>query len=351
MNAALVWLRAVLSVGLLGLLSAPVLAGVGLTELPGQKGDGPVMVYYPTQAADQTVTRGPFQLLLAHNAAPQRGNGRLVVVSHGSGGSPWVHADLARALVQAGYTVALPEHRADNSRDPSDPGPASWKLRPAEVSRAIDTVATDARFAPLLLLDKVGMWGGSAGGHTAISLAGGSWSPGRFRQHCEANIEQDFSSCVGNITRLTGGLLDGLKKLVAVGVIRQRFDDDTAYAHTDPRIVAAIAAVPFAADFDMQSLAQPRIPLGLITAGQDINQVPRFHSGAVLEACKSCTRVAEFADASHGVMLSPMPPAERLSTIAQALLGDPPGFDRPAAIAQLNRATVAFFRQHVPAAP
>ncbi len=324
---------------------------VGLTELPGQQGDRPVTVYYPTASPEQTVTRGPFQLQLAHDAAPQRGNGRLVVISHGSGGSPWVYADLARTLVQAGYTVALPEHRADNYKDGSDPGPASWKLRPAEVSRAIDAVAADPRFAPLLVLDRVGMFGGSAGGHTALTLAGGSWSPGRFRQHCEANIEQDFSSCVGMVTRLNGGLLDGLKKLVARGVIRQRFDDDTAYTHTDPRIVAAIAAVPFAADFDMQSLAQPRIPLGLITAAQDINQVPRFHSDAVLAACKSCTRVAEFADASHGVMLSPMPPPERLGNLGQWLLGDPPGFDRPAAIAQLNRATVAFFRQHVSTAP
>ena len=346
MKTIFVWMRAALLPSLLG-LCAPAFAGMGLTELPGQRGDGPVTVYYPTQAAEQTVTRGPFQLQLAPHALPQRGNGRLVVISHGSPGSPWVHADLARALVDAGYTVALPEHRADNYKDGSDPGPASWKLRPAEVSRAIDAVAADARFAPLLALDRVGVWGGSAGGHTALSLAGGSWSPGRFRRHCETNIEHDFSSCVGFITRLNGGLLDGLKKLVALGVIRQRFDDDTAYSHTDPRIAAAIAAVPFAADFDMASLVQPRIPLGLITAAHDINQVPRFHSGAVLAACTGCTRVAEFADASHGVMLSPMPPPERLSAIALALLGDPPGFDRPAAVAQLNRATVAFFRRHV----
>ncbi len=341
-------LLAALVLALLVGIASPAQAGMGLTELPGQKGDGPVTVYYPTQAAEQTVTRGPFQFQLAPQAPPARGNGRLVVISHGSGGSPWVHADLARALVQAGYTVALPEHRADNYKDGSDPGPTSWKLRPAEVSRAIDAVAADTRFAPLLALDRVGMWGGSAGGHTALSLAGGSWSPARFRQHCEANIEQDFSSCVGMITRLTGGLLDGLKKLVALGVIRQRFDDDTPYTHADPRIAAAIAAVPFAADFDMASLAQPRIPLGLITAAQDINQIPRFHSSAVLAACTGCTRVAEFADASHGVMLSPMPPPERLSAIALALLGDPPGFDRPTAVAQINRATVAFFRQLVP---
>lgn len=76
-----------------------------------------------------------------------RGNGRLVVVSHGSGGAPWVHVDQARSLVAAGFVVAMPEHRADNARDGSDPGPDSWTQRPAEVSRAIDAVGRDPRFA------------------------------------------------------------------------------------------------------------------------------------------------------------------------------------------------------------
>lgn len=337
-----------------GLLAALLLAmassaqaGMGLAELAAREADGPVTVFYPSSAEEQPVKRGAFTFSLAWQGAPVRGNGRLVVISHGSGGSPWVHADLARALVNAGYTVALPEHRADNYKDGSDPGPASWKLRPDEVSRAIDAVAADARFAPLLAVDRVGVFGGSAGGHTALSVAGGRWSPAGFRQHCEAHIEQDFSSCVGYITRLNGGWLDGLKKQVALGVIRQRFDDDTVYSHHDPRIAAAIAAVPFAADFDLSSLAQPRIPLGLITAGLDINQIPRFHSGAVLAACTGCTRVAEFADAAHGVMLSPMPPPGRMSAIAQQLNGDPPGFDRPAAVATLNRATVDFFNRHL----
>lgn len=324
-------------------------AGVGLTTLPGLGGDGPVTVYYPSGAPEQPVQRGPFTLQLALDAPPQRGNGRLVVISHGSGGAPWVHADLARALVDEGFTVALPEHKGDHYRDDSEPGPASWKLRPAETSRAIDAMGADARFGPLLNLDRVGVFGGSAGGHTALSVAGGRWSPAAFRRHCEANIENDFSSCVGYITRLRGNLLDGLKKAVALGVIRSRFDDETWYTHNDPRIAAAVAAVPFAADFDMASLARPRIPLGLIIAGKDINQVPRFHIGAVRAACATCETVAEFADASHGVMLSPAPPREVVSEISHELNGDPPGFDRPAAVALLNRQTVQFFRKHLKA--
>ncbi len=351
-NTSSRWLRAAcVAAWWLGAGATSALAGMGLTELPGAAGHGPVTVFYPTDAAEQAVRRGVFTFNLAPDAAPAKGNARLVVISHGSGGSPWVHVDLARALVNAGFVVALPEHLRDNYKDFSEPGPASWKLRPSEVSRAIDTLAADQRFAPLLTLDRVGVFGGSAGGHTALSLAGGRWSPAGFRKHCEAHIEHDFSSCVGFTTRLNGGMLDGLKKQIALGVIRQRFDDDTWYTHHDPRIAAAIAAVPFAADFDMDSLVQPRIALGLITAGKDINQVPRFHSGAVLAACTTCTRVAAFADAAHGVMLSPMPPDEVMSAIALALTGDPPGFDRPAAVARLNSATVQFFQQHIQGRP
>lgn len=322
-------------------------AGVGLTELPGLQGDGPVTVFYPAIEPDQTVSRGPFQLQLAAQGTPVQGNGRLVVISHGSGGNPWVHTDLARALVTAGFVVALPEHAGDNSKDFSTPGPESWKRRPAEVSRAIDAVAQDTRLAPLVTLDKVGVFGGSAGGHTALVFAGGRWSPERFRQHCEAHIAEDFSSCVGFTTRLRGNLLDGLKKAVALAIIRHRFGDSTLYDHQDPRVQATVASVPFAADFDMVSLATPRIPLGMVTAGKDTNQVPRFHSSAVLAACNNrCTHIAHLADASHGAMLSPMPPMHLLDDLSRELLGDPPGFDRRV-LPEVDAQIVGFFLQHV----
>lgn len=91
----------------------------------------------------------------------------------------------------------------------------------------------DPRFGPLLALDKVGMYGMSAGGHTALSVAGGRWSPARFRQHCESHISEDFQVCVGLATRLNGNLLDGLKTTAALWVIRYRFSDAAWQTHTD----------------------------------------------------------------------------------------------------------------------
>jgi predicted dienelactone hydrolase len=271
----------------------------------------------------------------------------MVVVSHGSGGNPWVNSDLARALVADGFVVAMPEHHGDNSRDPAQPGPESWKLRPAEVSRAIDALADSAAFAPLLALDRVGMYGMSAGGHTALSLAGGRWSPAQFRRHCEAHMAEDFPACVGLITRLRGDALDGVKKTLATGVIRQRFQDESWYTHRDPRIQAVVAGVPFAADFDAASLAQPAVPLAIVRAGGDRWLAPRFHADSVLQACRPrCELLADLPAAGHGALLSPLPPADRLGAIASELLADPPGFDR-ASMPAVNQRIVSFFHQHL----
>ncbi len=330
--------------GLTSALASGAAPQVGWLTLPEVALDGPVTVFYPTDADEGAVQRGPFALKLAADAAPVTGNRRLVVISHGSGGSPWVHADLARTLVRAGFIVAAPWHRADNLNDPSRPGPDSWALRPGEVSRAIDAVGRDARLAPRVDLDRVGVYGMSAGGHTALSMAGGSWSRAGFKRYCDAHLAEDFQTCVGLITQLRGNAFDGVKKAVALAVIHWRFDDDTPQVHRDPRVAAVVAAVPAAADFDMASLAAPRVPLGLLTSGRDLWLVPRFHAERVLATCARCERLVDLPLGGHGAWLSPPPP--RLAGLAGELLNDPPGFDRsvmPAA----HDVVAAFFTKHL----
>jgi dienelactone hydrolase len=335
-----------IAIGWLLAFSCASQAGMGIVERAGEKGRVPLTVFYPTAQAEQPVKKGPFDFSLAVNAQPDPGPHPLVLISHGSGGSPWVHVDLARTLVENGFVVVMPEHHQDNYKDFSNPGPSSWKLRPAEVSQAIDLIAQDPLLGPVTSTEKVGVYGGSAGGHTALSLAGGQWSPARFRDHCEAHIAEDFSSCVGFIIRLNGGWLDGLKKQVAKVVIRWRFGDATPYRHEDRRIRAVIAAVPFAADFDLSTLVTPPVPLGLILARQDINQIPRFHGLAVQRVCETCTTVADLPQAGHGVMLSPLPPLGATDSIAFQLLGDPPGFERKQ-LPALHQKVANFFKQHL----
>jgi hypothetical protein len=163
-------------------------------------------------------------------------------------------------------------------------------------------------------------------------------------RHCEAHLEEDFQTCVGLYTRLTGGPLDGLKKRLALAVIRHRFDDAAPRGHTDPRVAAVVVAMPASADFDMASLAAPRVPLALVTARHDRWLVPRFHSDRVLAACTPCERLADLPTAGHGAGLSPLPPG--LAGLLGDMLNDPPGFDR-SVLPAVDRQIAAYFARHL----
>ncbi|MDR2852002.1 MAG: dienelactone hydrolase [Burkholderiaceae bacterium] len=341
-------IRRLMALALFSALGQTVLAATGVTVLPAAQDAGPITVFYPSAAAPARITRGHFTFDLAADAAPLRGNGHLIVISHGSGGSPWTQVDLVITLVKAGFTVAMPEHAGDNSHDTSAVGPVSWRRRPQEVSHTIDALAVDARFAPLLDFKHVGIYGMSAGGLTALTLAGARWSPALLNAHCQAHLRQDYPACVGLASSLTGSMLDGLRLAIArrlLNIILGR--QKTLESWSDPRITAAVAAVPMAAAIDPVSLATPRIPLGLVRAGHDAWLAPQWHIDAVRAACaRNCTLIAEMPRAGHGSILSPRPPPERLSPAAARLLNDPPGFDR-ASLPAVYDAIARFFIQNL----
>ena len=328
---------------LLPLLSNAAWATTGVSEIRSARDGGAVTLFYPSSSTERRVERGDFVFQAAWDGQPEPGNGRLVVISHGSGGSPWLYRELAQALVAADFVVAMPSHAGDNSDDPSAPGPESWKRRPLEVSAAIDAVQDDDRFD--LALDRVGAYGMSAGGHTMLSLAGGQWSEARFRQHCDEHLAEDFQTCVGLITRLNGGLLDPLKQWAARRVIRRRFEDPHMHAHQDRRVAAVVSGVPLAADFDLRTLASPPIPVGIISARQDRWLIPLYHSDALLQACGSCEHLSDLEQGGHGALLAPLPAID--DALLEELIGDPPGFDRATEVPRLNALIIDFFERHL----
>ena len=223
-------------------------------------------------------------------------------------------------------------------------GPDSWTLRPAEVSNAIDAVAADPRFAALVAADRVGVYGMSAGGHTALVMAGGRWSPASFARHCDAHMAEDFPACVGLFMHLRGNWLDSVKIAGARQALNWHFSDPTWRQHHDPRVHAVVAAVPAAADFDPGSLAHPGVPLGLIAARKDAWLAPRFHVDAVRKVCAECVVIADLAEGGHGSMLSPLPSG--LTEVERRLLADPSGFDR-GGLPAVYRAIANFFKENL----
>ncbi|MGL6040348.1 MAG: hypothetical protein ACRC01_04010, partial [Deefgea sp.] len=137
---------------------------------------------------------------------------------------------------------------------------------------------------------------------------------------------------------------DGFKVFIARQILRWRFNDATLQSHTDPRITAIVAGVPYGVVFDLNSLAQPKIPVALITARKDVWLHPQFHSDPIVKVCQTCTVLHEFKNGGHGALLSPI--RSPLEGLVARLLGDPPGFDRQET-AKANQKISAYFQQRL----
>ena len=338
--------------------SAAALAQVGMTTYHVQA--RPVTLIYPTQTASTPFTFGPFTLDVAMNAAPSPGRHRLIVMSHGTGGSPVPDHALAAALVRAGFVVAQLLHEGDNYLDQRLAGPESFRLRPQEAIRAIDALATDPGWSARLDLSKVGVHGMSAGGVTALSLAGAQWRMLDLVRHCSEHSDTDAGFCFN-------GAKDGEARATrqqsfegARGVPDAHLPDSLKTAHggrtptaaqpdprPDPRIASVTAAVPVSAIFSAESLARIQVPVGIVTASSDEVLVPRFHSDRVLAHCKTCTRLANLPG-GHFDVLWPWPESVARDVAAQQVRGGlpTPGFN-PALRETAHAKIVAFHRQHL----
>ena len=133
----------------------------------------PTWLLYPTRDAERTHRFGPYSIDFASDGAFAATQCSLIVISHGSGSTPWVHRNLARHLVQQGFVVALLEHPGNNRRDNSLANTiANLENRPRHVRLAIDAAFADATLGAGLA-PAVAIIGHSIGAYTALAAAGG----------------------------------------------------------------------------------------------------------------------------------------------------------------------------------
>lgn len=341
------------------LFAAAAQAQVGMTTYHVQA--RPVTLTYPTQVASIPVTFGPFTIDVAMNAPALNQRQRLIVISHGTGGSAIADHALAAALSQAGFVVAQPQHEGDNWQDTRMAGPKSFQRRPQEVMQVIDALAKDPKWSARLDLAKVGVHGMSAGGVTGIALAGGQWRMLDLVRHCQTHPKADESFCFQ-------GAKDGQARAERqAGYDRARYvpafflpaelknvhggrtpDKGNTEVRPDPRIASVTLAVPLASIFSAESLARIRVPVGVVSAQRDEVLVPRFHSAHLLAHCKACTLLADLPGAGHFDVLWPWPESVARDVATMQVRGGAPvpGFDhslRGAAHAKI----VAFHRQHL----
>lgn len=361
-------LRGLRFASLLNLLAALLLlclptaaaAQVAITQWQAPTLARPVTIVYPTLTPTRATTFGPFTIEVASDAPPTPGRHRLVVLSHGTAGSPLADHALAARLARAGFVVAQLVHDGDNHLDRRLAGPESFRLRPVEAMHVINALAADAAWSPRLNLSKVGVHGMSAGGVTALSLAGAQWRTLNLVRHCLSHPQDDEGFCY-----------QGARTAEERAERQARFDRARLWPEfvlpaelttwhggrspaserddprPDPRIASVTAAVPVAAIFSEDSLRRIRVPVGVVSAGLDAVLAPRFHSGRVLAHCASCELLADLP-AGHFDLLWPWPEEVAKAVAAQQWRGGEPtpGFDAGLRD-QAHDRIVAFHRRHL----
>lgn len=288
----------------------------------------PVALYYPTQEPARALTMGMFVVNVAVQAPPDAKVKGLIVVSHGTGGSEFAHTSLAEALARHGYLVAAVRHPGDNWQDRSlfqrGPG-AFFAERPQQASRVIDTLLGDPEWKDRIATDaqgpRIGALGHSAGGYTVIALSGGQADLSRGVEHCRANRADDPIFC----SMVRSNPPQPLPQIPPTA---------------DRRVRAVVALAPLGAAFTAESLAIVRIPTVVYAAEFDRWLVPRFHAEWIARNVPAAA-FHRIANAWHFAFMDR--PNAPLQTLDGDPAADPPGFDRPALHARLQRDIPAFF--------
>jgi predicted dienelactone hydrolase len=324
-----------------GLLAAsmPALAaqaGFSRLTVPASAGANdtiPVNLYYPTQAAERSIPMGPYVAHVAPQAAPVATFKGLILVSHGKGGSELNHESLDEALAREGWLVAALRHPGDNWQDHSlfERGPAAYlDGRPRQVSRVLDAILADPQWSDRIAKDargpRVGAVGHSAGGYTVIALVGGRPDLARLAAHCGTHRDDDPIFC-----RKTNPNAPPLAAGAAM-------PDGSPLA--DPRVRAVVALAPLGVVFDAGSLERIAAPVAIYGAASDRWLQPRFHA-EWLAAHIPGVAVHVVPNAWHFAFVDP--PSGPIPSEDGDLRDDPPGFDRPAFLRQLQREVPAFF--------
>ena len=123
--------------------------GARRARVPASHLEAPIdlMALYPSAADESPLRVGPYTIDVAIDAAALPGPWPVVLLSHGSGGSPMTHRDLARHLARAGFLVLLPTHPGNNRDDNHLAGTADILVqRPRDVSAVLDWVESSEGF-------------------------------------------------------------------------------------------------------------------------------------------------------------------------------------------------------------
>jgi predicted dienelactone hydrolase len=304
-------------------------AEVGFQALAIPDGDEKPLsagVWYPTAAQASPHPIGGATQAVALNAPVAGRDLPLVVISHGSGGWYGGHYDTAIALASAGFVVAAVTHRGDSADDHSR-AVELW-LRPAQLKRLTDYMLAGWPQRTSIDASRVGVFGFSAGGFTALVAAGGVPDLNRIGPYCVEHRATDTCAVVRSTPQLASRLFSL---------------PPSVWVH-DERIRAAVVAAPgIGFTFGRQGLANVRIPVQLWSAQFDHVLPAPDYADAVRAALPAVPDFHVVENADHYDFLPPCSAA--LARDVPEICTSRPGFDRAGFHSEMNRDVVAFFKR------
>ena len=282
-------------------------------------------IWYPSVATPKSLSIGPTTMSVALGG-PVAGRGLpLVVMSHGTGGSFLGNVDTAVALADAGYVVAAVTHTGDNHADGSRSIFVADRAR--HIRSVIDHMLSGWEDRATVDPARIGIFGFSAGGFTALASIGGQADFSKLAPMCREHPNEYACQVIAKSGQ--AGLAP----------------PDWSGAR-DPRIKAAVVAAPaLGFTFTPDGLNNVTIPIQLWRAGDDaILPHPRY-AEAVRRALPQEPDYRVVPGACHFDFMAPC--GEALEKIAPAICTSGPGFDRLAFHQSFNTSVVDFFGKHL----
>ena len=282
----------------------------------------PVAIWYPSTAPEKAEPLALGEQRVARDGPIAAGRHPLIVISHGTGGSNADHFDTARALAAAGFVVAAPTHTGDTQGDRS----RSMRIteRSGHLSAAIDYMTGAWRDRAAIDPARIGVFGFSAGGFTALVAIGGAPDTSLLERHCA--VHPHFFDC--QLVRQFAAPQDA-----AV----------TATPVHDPRIRAAVVAAPaLGFTFAPKGLANVSVPVQLWRAEWDTVLPQPFYAETVRGLLPKPPEYHVVPGADHFDFLPPCSAA--LAKAAPSICGAGI-FDRTAFHKTFNSEVVRFFRK------
>jgi predicted dienelactone hydrolase len=302
-------------------------------------GDTPatVALFYPTAVPDRIVPMGPWLPVVAPGAPASDARLKgLILISHGTGGTELNHHNLGTRLARDGYLVAAVRHAGDNWQDRSlITSGRYFSERTLQLSRVLDALLASPEWAARIPTERIGAVGHSAGGYSALALAGAQAVPQRSAQHCRT-AQDDPGYC--SLAKGESG--SGAAAQAATGAASNAALDAQQASVADRRIRAVVALAPMAVVLTPESLAAITVPVRVIMAERDAVLTGKYHGGHVVASLPSA-QSSTVAGAGHFAFMAQ--PTFPLPSAAGDAAANPPGFDRVAFLPTLENQVAEFF--------